>query len=461
MKQIIFRSVVGSLLISTNLIAISVEERITTLENEIKSLKEAKNQIEEIDERVEGIETKTLVDKVSLGLGMRVEMNNLKTTYAKSSDNLINEDPIFRTKFYLNMKAEIADNLKFTGRLSSYKNWGDSNENQTGMASMDAKQGRYPDNSSALFVERAYLDWSLNKGDAYPLTLTLGRQPSSDGPSYQIKEETTRKGTYDALAFDGAADGAVLTADISKIFHGTTTLRVAYGTPNNGSDYNTTMKDTTVTGLFLDKTCSHISQEHLIQIYTVNAKDLMGLPSLGGTDKNIGDLDINGAMFEIQDIDGFDFFVHYAQSRAKPNGKTITFAGQNVGLLSGGGVTTTDGASTAEALGNAIWLGTQYSIDNDWSIGAEYNKGSKNWFSFTFSSNDPMNKLATRGTATELYLSKKINKFANVRLGYVGINYDYSGSGSWLGTPNPISSGLATKEVKEVTNTYLTFNVLF
>lgn len=452
MKQIIFSSVIGSLLISTNLLAISVEERIATLENEIKSLKETKNQVEEIDERVESIETRTLVDKVSLGLGMRVEMNNLKTAYVKSSDNPINEDPIFRTKFYLNMKAEIADNLKFTGRLSSYKNWGDSNINETGMASMDAKQGRYPDNSSALFVERAYLDWSLNKGDLYPLTLTLGRQPSSDGPSYQIKEGTTRKGTYDALAFDGAADGVVLTADISNFFHGTT-LRAAYGTPNNGSDYNSTMKDTTVMGLFLDKTYSQIATEHLIQIYTVSAKDLMGLPTLGGADKNIGDLDISGAMFEIQDLDGFDFFAHYAQSRAKPNGNTIDINGTIMGLLS-------SSSTKSELSGNAIWLGTQYSINNDWSVGAEYNKGSKNWFSFTFSSNDPMNKLATRGTATELYLSKKINKFANVRLGYVDINYDYSGSGSWLGTPNPIST-IQTKEVKEVTNTYLTFNVLF
>lgn len=458
MKHIILSSIIGSILISGNLFAVSVEERITTLENEIKSLKETKNQIEEIDERVEGIETKTLVDKISLGLGMRVEMNNLKTTYAKSSDNPINEDPIFRTKFYLNMKAEIADNLKFTGRLSSYKNWGDSNENQTGMASMDAKQGRYPDNSSTLFVERAYLDWSLNKGDVYPLTLTLGRQPSSDGPSYQIKEETTRKGTYDALAFDGAADGVVLTADISKIFHGTTTLRAAYGTPNNGSDYNSTMKDTTVTGLFLDKTCSRISQEHLIQIYTVSAKDLMGLPTLGGTDKNIGDLDISGAMFEIQDVDGFDFFAHYAYSVAKPNGKNVNLVSMGYGATEG--LLTSTNGDTSNKSGDAIWIGTQYSFA-DWSVGAEYNKGSKNWFSFTFSSNDPMNKLATRGTATELYLSKKINKFANVRLGYVGINYDYTGSGSWLGAPKAITSGLATKEVKEVTNTYLTFNVLF
>jgi hypothetical protein len=121
---------------------------------------------------------------------------------------------------------------------------------------------------------------------------------------------------------------------------------------------------------------------------------------------------------------------------------------------------TSDGIDTSEKNGNAVWLGTQYLID-DWAIGAEYNKGSKNWVSFTFAPNDPMNKLATRGTATEIYVSKKINKFANVRVGHVAIDYDYTGSGTWLGAPMAIASTLGMVAVKEQKNTYLTFNVLF
>lgn len=460
MKKIISSSVLASSLFCVNLSAVSIEDRIASLENEIKSLKVTKEHVDELDERLESVEIRTLVDKISLGLGMRIEMNDIKTTYAKSTDNPKNEDPIFRTKLNINMKSEIADNLKFSGRLSSYKNWGDSSENPNGMALMDAKQGRYPDNSSALFVERAYIDLALNKESEYPMTLTFGRQPSSDGPSYQIKEGTTRKGTYDALAFDGAADGVVFTADISKALQGTTALRLAYGTPNNGSTYNSkTMKDTTVTGLFLDKTCSLIPQEHLIQLYVVNAKDLMANPSLGANDKNIGDLGLFGAMFEIQNIYGFDFFAHYAHSNAKPNENDVNASSISLEYGATEGLLSSARDDRSEKNGNAIWIGTQYSVNNDWSVGAEYNKGSKNWFSFTFSSNDPMNKLATRGSATEFYIAKKINKFANVRLGYVDINYDYSGSGSWLGTPKTISSSDST--IREVKNTYLNMNILF
>ena len=457
-KRIILSTALVSTLFAMNVVAASTEERITALENEIKALKGTQETVNEIDERLESVETRTIVDRISLGLGMRVEMNNMSTTYANGTSPA-NEDPIFRTRLNLNMKSDIADNLKFTGRLSSYKNWGDSNTDVNAMASMDAKQGRTPDNSSALYVERAYLDWALNNGSDYPMFLTIGRQPSSDGPSYQIKEGTTRKGTYDALAFDGAADGIVFTSNLDKLLPGTTSLRFAYGTPNNGSTYNSaTMTDTKVSGVFLDKTCSLLNAEHLIQIYAVNAKDLMANPAAGTNDLNIGDLALYGGMFEVQNIAGFDFFAHYAHSNAKPNGESVNLTTMGYGATEG--LLTSTANDTTEKSGSAIWLGTQYTIA-DWAVGAEYNKGSKNWFSFTFSPNDPINKLATRGTATEIYLSKKINKFANVRVGHVAIDYDYTGSGSWLAAPMAITSGLGTGAVKEQTNTYVTFNVLF
>ncbi|MDD2698527.1 MAG: DUF3373 family protein [Arcobacteraceae bacterium] len=465
-KKIILSTALVSTLFAINLSAVSTEDRITALENEIKALKTGKansKMVNEMDERLETVETRTIVDRISLGLGMRVEMNNMSTTYANGTSPA-NEDPIFRTKLNLNMKSDIADNLKFTGRLSSYKNWGDSNYDQMTMANMDAKQGRTPDNSSALYVERAYLDWALNNGSDYPMFLTIGRQPSSDGPSYQIKEGTTRKGTYDALAFDGAADGIVFTANLDKALPGTTSLRFAYGTPNNGSTYNsTTMKDTKVSGIFLDKTCSLLNADHLIQIYAVNAKDLMANPSLANPttgaslDKNIGDLGLYGAMFEVQNVAGFDFFAHYAHSTAKPNGNTVDLSAMGYGTTEG---LLSSSSTTSEATGHAIWVGTQYSMA-DWSVGAEYNQGSQNWFSFTFSPNDPINKLAARGDAKEVYVAKKINKYANIRLGYVDINYDYTGSGSWLGAPMDITNPFAATQVKESKNTYLTFNVLF
>jgi hypothetical protein len=120
---------------------------------------------------------------------------------------------------------------------------------------------------------------------------------------------------------------------------------------------------------------------------------------------------------------------------------------------------------TSDKNGNAVWLGARFHLNKDWKIGAEYNKGSKNWISFTGGSNDPLNKLATRGTAVETYVTKSINKYANVRVGYVKIDYDYTGSGNHLGTPMKISDLTpqtgSTQIIEKTSNFYLTLNVLF
>ena len=468
-NKIILSAIVATTLFGTSASALTVEERIAKLEaiinaqqKEINELKSTTEDIEELDERLETVETRSFTDKIKFGVGMRVEANNVETTYADGTSPA-KEDIIFRTKLNLNMKTKIADNLKFSGRLSSYKNWGDSNTNAAAYATIDSRQGRTPDNSSAIYLERAYLDWTINADSQIPVTMTLGRQPSSDGPSYQIKEGMSRKGTYDALAFDGAADGIVLTANLSKVISGTS-ARIAYGTPNNGSNNGSatsTVVDTKVTGVFIDKSFEGIGQANLMQVYHVMAKDFNADSSgvAGANDINVGDFDVSGLMFEVNNLKNFDFFAHYARSVAKPNGKTMDMSAQG-GSPTAGLLTSTAG-DTSDKTGDAIWVGARYNINKDWSVGAEYNKGSKNWFSFTYAPSDPINKLATRGTATEVYASKKINKYANIRFGFLKVDYDYTGSASHLMAPSAMSSVFGTGAIKEKTNGYLTFNVLF
>jgi len=491
-NKILLSGIASVLLVTTSLNATSLDEKIKKLEDTIKAqqaqieeLISTSEDVEDIDERLEIVETRSFTDKIKLGLGMRVEMNNYSNTYAGKDDNgkdSYDANEIYRTKLNINMKSKISDDLKFTGRLSMYKNWGDST---TRNVNYDSMQGRKPD-GSALYVERAYLDWVMNPTSEIPMILTLGRQPSSDGPSYQIKENMTRKGTYDALAADGAADGIVVTANLNKVLSGTT-FRVAYGTPNvldneaysneqmnyNGND-SSDYKSTKVTGLFLEHTHNAFSFGNLFQAYYMDAKDMNANPQLldinqtsqtfmQSTDENVGDLSIAGFMLEANKIGGnLDLFAHYAKSTAKPNGQTVDLDGANSGNGQDTiGLLTSTAGDTSTKTGQAIWLGARYAIGKSYKIGAEYNKGSQNWFSFTSGANDPLNKLATRGDAVELYVTRVINKNANIRLGYVDINYNYTGSGSHLGTPVAITSALGNGAIKETKNTYITFNVLF
>lgn len=442
-------------------------EQVKTESTNEKQTDAIKNNIGDIEERLDVVEMRSYLDKIQLGLGFKTEANNIQTKYANGSSPA-KEDIIFRTKLNINMKASISDSLKFTGRLSSYKNWGDSNVDGLAFATIDSRQGRTPDNSSAVYLERAYLDYEINPNDNVPVTLTIGRQPSSDGPSYQIKEGLERKGTYDALALDGAADGIVLTANLNKYLENTS-FRVAYGIGSNTSNNNSatsTVKDTKLTGYFLDKSIKGFGENNLFQVYYVTAKDFNADASglSGANDVNIGDYDIYGAMFEVQNISNFDAFLHIAKSEAKPNGQYLGYDINGDGTVSAGegfGLLTTNGMGTYEdKSGHAFWLGARYNLGT-WAIGAEYNKGSKNWFSLTYAPNDPLNKLATRGDAYEIYISKSISRFANFRLGYIDINYDYTGSGMHVGSPISINDPAAALNIKEKTNTYLTFNVLF
>ena len=94
----------------------------------------------------------------------------------------------------------------------------------------------------------------------------------------------------------------------------------------------------------------------------------------------------------------------------------------------------------------------------------EYNKADKNWVNFTWGANDPSNKLAARGEAFEVYYIHPINRYSFLRLGRTVIDYDYTGSGNYHGTPQKISdlpAAMAGSVTKKIENNYLLFNLLF
>lgn len=95
----------------------------------------------------------------------------------------IDNDIFYTTRLRLNLKAKVWDNVSFAGRLSMYKNWGDS----TGVQVFDSWRSFTMDGTSSgntsgdwLRVERAYFDWkNINGSEFY---LSIGRRPSTYGP---------------------------------------------------------------------------------------------------------------------------------------------------------------------------------------------------------------------------------------------------------------------------------------
>jgi regulator of replication initiation timing len=478
MKKGILLSTLASALLLGSLNASELTDRLEKLESQMKQLqvenKELKAavsesstedmglDIEDLDTRLSEIETRSYTDRIQFGIGFKTRVENFKRQMADGTSST--DSNIWSTKLMLNMRSEITDDMKFNGRLSMFKYWADSTKGDT--LAQDSAQGRMPSDST-LYVERAYIDWTLNDGDNIPVTLTIGRQPSSDGPSYTYMDDTTRKSTYSALAFDGATDGLVATVNLSKATGiAGTAVRLAYGkgyqNDDNTASQNTfvgvssnqAVDDTNIMGLFIDSSIPALPGS-LLQLGYVKASDMVDFsnPPTGVTTTTIGDMSVGVALIEVPNVmkSGLDLFAQYAVSKAESNGQM----GAMGGLL---------GATTAESKdGNALWLGARYElpIKNKPKIGLEYNKGSKNWFAFTWGAHDTYNKLATRGDAWEIYYIQPINRYSFLRAGMVAMDYEYTGSGSHLGTPTEITSASGGTVLDKLTNYYLQFNLLY
>jgi len=446
-----YTTLLASLCITSTLFgAVATDEKIDKLTQEVQELKkelsalkeQQQNDIDDLYDFTESVETRILEDKIKFSLGLKFGDDFITKHYLNGvtvhSNNLLN------TKFMLGMYAKITEDLNFHGRLSMYKYWGSSRVHS--YSYFDNMQGRVP-SSSGLYVERAYINWFIVQDAMIPVALTIGRQPSSDGPSHQFKDNLQRKATYSALLYDGAADGAVLTLNLSKVLLDKTYMRLGYskgfGYVNSdqyvGNAYigasNSDIKDTNLYGVFFDTALPNV-ENSLVQLSYSRMNDIIANPlDINYTNnQNIGDMDLFGVMVEVSDFQesGLDLFAHYGYNKSHPNGATyVDPAGNVVGLL---------GDGTQSKSGSAYWLGGRYALDKQgqYRIGFEYNHGSQNWVSLTQGAYDLYNKLATRGDVYETYISYIPNRYLNFRLGYLDINYKYRGSGWFIGDATPL-----------------------
>jgi hypothetical protein len=465
-----------------------LEQQVQELQKSLLELKEnykenkkiTRESIDETYSYVEEVETRTLEDKLKFGLWLKFGNDNIDKTYANGEE--VKSNNLLSTKLMFNVKADMLESLKFYGRVSMYKYWGSSATHP--YSYYDNMQGRVPSDSS-LYVERAYIDWFFFQGSALPMALTIGRQPTGDGPSHQFKDNVSRKATYSAILYDGVADGAVVTMNLApSLGLQKTYLRLGYskgfGYVNSdavpGNAYigasNSDIKDTNVYGVFLDTTFFGV-ENSLVQFSYSKMKDIIANPLdiNYSNNKNLGDMDLAGAMVEFTNLNNLnlDLFAHYGYNKTHPNGEKyiIPYEGKEyyVSLLS----TTFDPNAPFEShSGYAYWLGGRYGFGKNekYKIGLEYNHGSQYWVSLTQGSFDVYNKLATRGDVYEAYVMYVANHYLNFRLGYMDINYDYSRSGWFVGESVAVDSipkdaAGAKNIVSKLNSIYIQMNVVY
>ncbi|MDA3971143.1 MAG: DUF3373 family protein [Desulfobulbaceae bacterium] len=378
------------------------------------------------------------------------------------NDDELTNDTIFTNRFRLNMRVKATENVEFKARLAMYKVWGTGNAPDNlsvlGFPAFDGTSTRTPSDST-LRVDRAFMNWNNIAGQ--PVWFSIGRRPTTDGPSAHIRQgldkRTATPSAYMDWPFDGISAGYAY-ANLFGIQDAPGRVRVCYGRGfENGLQYDAdsaSLNDTDFAGVSWDILKKGDRFAYIQSFMVFNAFNYPEFDDANtnsfynfflGDRANVGDILHTSATYQDK-FAGLNVFANAGWSRTMPDeeGMFNDFAGQmaaNMNNMLGQPPVAVPANNTDSENGYSVWIGARYDLDDlGLKFGAEYNHGSEYWIAMT-PGHDEMyaSKLATRGDAYEAYViwdlpsGEAVSKFgkAFMRLGYQHYEYDYSGGSDW------------------------------
>lgn len=399
----------------------------------------------DLEDRLDEIEFQSGLDKIKFGLdfstgggeswykiGERYTSANGVPTLNPEQKQKYSAHNKWGMELHLNMNAPINSYTKFYGRLSMAKNYGMMDTNGVHQP-LDIDAGRdLRTSGQSLYVTRAYVDLFLSK----EIVATLGRQPGTDGPGSNLRNNALRQATYPALLFNTLGDAAVISYKPRFLRQLQFVVRGAYGKIYQ-ADSQGVVRDWTSKQDALDSDLYYASME--IQPYLGSlgknslimlsyarlsnlALDLSALNSAIGV-KNLGDTDLMNLHFESYQAFGLPLNYFVSGSYMKGSGaREISFTVQNnkVSL----------GKLFNEETAFAVHAGLRYDFHRYFKLGGEYFYGSQYWYTVTRASfNDPLNIRATRGQAFDVYVITQLDRNQFFRLSYTHIQNKWNNRG--------------------------------
>jgi hypothetical protein len=390
-------------------------------------------------------------------------------TYTAVPGYDVKNDTVMMNRFGMNLKANPVEDVTMKARLLMYKIAGHQTSNPVmGQffadrfgATNDGTVGHVPQDS-VLRVDYAYATVS-NIFDA-PVWFSVGRRPSTGGIPSNFRQNTDKMGTagIPSLMVNYAFDG--MTLAYAKLCYGRG-FDSGYQVDAPGAP---TLRDTDFVGV---NVAAYDSEMLHVELQWQKGTNIFDAPSDAGVSTNLGDISWVGAVVTGK-VNNLNLFITAATSKTDPNNNLTGPGGAPMaGLMYNAG-------DKQSHTGNAVYLGGRYDIASTGTkIGAEYNRGSKNWISMVPAEDDLWTgKLGTRGDVIELYIIQSLNRKAVakkgeafVRLGYQLYNFEYTGSNNWVGAPakisdlttSPASGPQMLAPVEKAQDIYLTFDVKF
>lgn len=411
----------------------------------------------------------------------RYDYYSADTTFGRE----LNNDNLLTNRFRLNMRVKATENVEFKGRLAMFKTWGNqsafTDDSRAMFPVFDGNVTRTPIGDSALYVDRAYVNWA-NIGGA-PVWFSVGRRPTTDGPPAQMRMGVDQRLATPMAFMDWPFDGATLGYQWGWGGEslGVSALRFCFGRGFEAGLQDETVQkldDTDFAGFSWDVMKKG---DRLFYLQSFMAYNLFNYPNFQDPiiSANFGDMSGMGDRTSLgriwhnsgvyQDkVAAFNYFVAGAWSQTLPD---------DDGFFNDPFSPT--GPNTDNENGYSLYLGARYDLDETGlKFGAEFNYGSQHWLAMAPGHDEIyQSKLATRGQVYEIYTiwdlptGEKISKYAQtfVRLGYQHYEYDYSGSGDWnfasydLGNQEDLAKMqmMGMDPVEKADQVYLTFEAYF
>jgi hypothetical protein len=365
---------------------------------------------------------------------------------------------LYTNRLRMQMKAKVADNVGFAGRLAMYKTFGDATgvqvfNGQANTMNIDGSTSTVP-NSDILRVERAYFDWRNIGGSEF--YVSIGRRPSTGGPPMHLRQDEPRGGSPLGLVIDFQFDG------ITAGYHLTdeSIVRLCYGLGyesgfGNGENLIRSSADRLKDAHFLGVNWDlYDTEDMFIQGTVARAFDvtdgfngLVVMPYNPVTGQampgpvvmrftpsaNLGDIDLASLIF-LREDGPVEWFASASYMKSYPEKVTTPFGGLFVDPY-------TPPDQIEEKDGSMFYLGARYTMPNDKTkLGFEFNHGSEYWFNFAQAADDIIApKTNTRGSVYEAYITHRIAKKFIAKLDFMYYDYEYSGSGWHLGAPKKLA----------------------
>jgi|GEM_PF-429786 len=510
-----------------------LQKQIEGLKQQIKAIEEKANAAKEVDERLVKAETKLAGMNISWGGDLRTRFDGAQEHfkpynqfmgfannpgYTLAGFNPANPytypfmpmtQPIgtqdltnsvqWSTRLRLNMGMTINEDAKIMGRLVMYKIHGGADvptfNGTPNTISTSFTAGQTPA-TDALLVERASLVYHF---PAVASILSIGRQNTSDGPPFEVREGSERNATPQALAVNATIDGIGWKFELEKLgFPEGTLLGFCYGvgyesgfggggavkqnqtivgmnfTGFNGTNPSVIspvvgtigpLKDTTVLGVMYDMPLLfqlgesvqsanlYLGYNRLGNMTDIPFGNTINFPIPGQTPSaqyvtataNLGDMDQMTATWKHKIGDTFTYFVSGGYLKSHPNGQVSQYGaywtmpaglgGNTIQVTGFGGLM---GDPNKSETATAYYAGMRYDPTSTFGVGVEFNHGSPRWWTYTPATGEYTDKLGARGDVWEGYIHWRFARNAALRLGYIDYKYTTAMSGWQIG-PSPMS----------------------